>query len=369
VYHTNQALRELGHEVDEFWANDMPRRINHGNLHYLLELPFSYRRTVRKRCDGKRYDVIQLSQPYAWLSAKDHHRSDRPGVFVSRSHGLELIADTIVSRWHSRLGIPENRFPRSLLTNILRPLLHKQTYKVARFCDGMIVPSQDIADFLFERVKMPREKVAVVPHGVKDIYVKHPTAPMTLDRQSHILYVGQFSFIKGPHILAMSISEILKKHSQAKMTWVCSSAHHETVKSLLNPEISHRVKLHNWVSQDDLLTIYDSHGIFILTSFYEGAAKVCLEAMTRGLCVAATDIGAVRDYIQDGINGFRIKAGDVDGFVNAAGKLLVDIDLCRGMSDKAQLSALKYTWRRCAKEASQFYEKLLLEKRAIPSKI
>jgi len=359
VYHTNRALCELGHEVDEIWYNDLSHRINHGNLHYLLELPLEYRRAVQIRCTYKNYDVIQLSQPYAWLAAKEHRQSKRPGVFVNRSHGLELMADKIVTKWHRNIGIPENRFPRSIITPIIRYLLHLQTHKVAKYCDGIIVPSQDIADYLFDNVKISRKKVAVVHHGIKNLYVKQLIDPMTPDRQRKILYVGQFAFIKGPHILSQCITEILKRFPSAKVTWVCDSKHHNEVNSLISPLFTHRVKLLNWVNQDELLSIYDSHGIFLFPSFYEGAAKACVEAMSRGLCVVATNIGAITDNIKNGKNGFLIDAGNVHGFVEATGKLLEDINLCKKISISARSSSFDYTWERTAIETTNFYEKLL----------
>ena len=64
VWQMNQALRRLGHHVDEIWQHDLGRRIRHGNLHYVLELPRTYRREVRKRLQDQEYDVIELSQPH-----------------------------------------------------------------------------------------------------------------------------------------------------------------------------------------------------------------------------------------------------------------------------------------------------------------
>lgn len=362
VFHTNEALRELGHEVDEIWTDDLPHRIRHGNLHYLLELPRGYRDAVRERCSVKEYDVVQLSQPYAWLAARDHQLSARPGVFVNRSHGLELLADSIVPAWHHRLGVRENRFPRSLLTELLRGLLHRHTRLVGRYCDGILVPASDIAGCLMERVGMPKPKVATVAHGVQDAFVSRPPPPFTPDRQRRILYVGQYSFIKGPHILAASLEAILERHADVEATWVCGAGYHEEVRALLGPQAARRVTLLDWMPQEQLISVYDAHGLFLFTSFYEGAAKASLEAMVRGLCVVGTDVGAMRDYIDDGVNGFRVPAGDVDAFVAASTELIGDLDLCQKMSRRARASTLEYTWRRCAEGATQFYEQLLSAK-------
>ena len=61
-------------QVDEIWAEALGRRIEHGNLHYLFELPWAYRREVRKACARQTYDVIELNQPHAYLASQDHHR-------------------------------------------------------------------------------------------------------------------------------------------------------------------------------------------------------------------------------------------------------------------------------------------------------
>ena len=97
VWHTSHALRGLGHHVDAFWAGDMPRRIRHGNLHYLLELPRRYETAVRTRSARRTHDVIQLSQPHAWRAARDHRRAKRPGIFVNRSHGVENMAHEVIA--------------------------------------------------------------------------------------------------------------------------------------------------------------------------------------------------------------------------------------------------------------------------------
>ena len=74
VWQMNQALRKRGHVVDEIWDRDLGRRIRHGNLHYLLELPHAYARAVRERLAKASYDVIELNQPHAYLAARRHRQ-------------------------------------------------------------------------------------------------------------------------------------------------------------------------------------------------------------------------------------------------------------------------------------------------------
>ena len=45
---------------------------------------------------------------------------------------------------------------------------------------------------------------------------------------------------------------------------------------------------------------------FLYSSLFEGFGKVALEAMARGLCVIASDVGSMRDVIHSGQDGVLI---------------------------------------------------------------
>jgi len=68
---TINALRQLGCEVDEIWSNDLSHKIKHGNLHYLLELPISYKNLMLSKLNLLHYDVIHVNQPHGFLAAKE----------------------------------------------------------------------------------------------------------------------------------------------------------------------------------------------------------------------------------------------------------------------------------------------------------
>ena len=85
VFQSIRGLREIGCEVDEIWRDDLGRRIRHGNLHYWLELPRAFRRAVAERCARKDYDVVQLSQPHAWLAGQYQHRHHPRNIGFDRA--------------------------------------------------------------------------------------------------------------------------------------------------------------------------------------------------------------------------------------------------------------------------------------------
>lgn len=359
VYATNAALRELGHQVDEIWSDDLSHHIKHWNLHYMLELPRSYRSAVAARCQKTDYDVIQLSQPYAWMTARDHQRRRRPGIVVNRSHGLESMADAALSHWHRRLGVPENRFPSSLVTPFVRSRLHRQIDWVVRHADGLIVPASDIREHLVRCHSADAALVEVVHHGVPDAYLDAPRPPMTRERLKRVLHVGQYSFIKGPRLLAAAAERILAADPEVTLTWVSGRAHHSEILGLIRPELRGRVKLLDWMAQDRLLALYDEHGMFLAHSLYEGAAKACTEAMARGQVLVTSRVGALKDHVEHGRNGLLIDVGDTGGMADAALAVLADFPRAVSIGAAAADSMSALSWQNCARSAVSFYERLM----------
>ncbi len=359
VYRTNQALRELGHHVDEVWEERLgPRRIRHGNLHSLIEQPLAYRREAVRALRRGMYDVVQMSQPQAWLATRTLRRSGFPGLVINRSHGVELRADSVLPEWHARLNIPMSRYP--LLSEGLRRVLHRQWSSVVAHSDGIIVGCRLDRDYLLERFGMSAGKVAAIAHGVAPEYISSPlpSGPMEGDRNRRLLHVGQFAFFKGSYLLLRIIEEALVADEAASFTWVCAASHHRAIRQRLAPRVQARVRLLDWMSTRQLVDVYDDHGVFVFPSLFEGFGKAPFEAMARRMCVIASDEGGMRDLIEDGRNGWLCPPGDTSMFVRRIAQAMSTEQQTRGMQSMARETAVQHSWSACAKKAVEFYQSL-----------
>ncbi len=304
VYQTAQALRMLGHDVDCVWADQLPRRIRHGNSHYLLELPRALRGAIRERCARKPYDAIHVSQPHCWLAAHDHQCSGRPGVFVQRSHGWELRANEVLDGWRHRWGQPEKHFPHTIPTWMLGRLLDRHNRLAVRWCDGTTVLCENCREYLVSRQFVAPERVAAIAPAPID-EMRTSASERCDDARQRVLYVGQFAFFKAPAVTADAMRRLAIRFPRASFTWVCEASHHDAVRVLLG-EVAPRVTFHDWMPQAKLREVYDQHGVLLFPSLFEGFGKVFLEAMARGLCVAASDAGGMCDVIRTGDNGWLV---------------------------------------------------------------
>jgi glycosyltransferase involved in cell wall biosynthesis len=361
VLRTAEALRGLGHEVDTLWAADVGRRIQHGNLHYALELPFRFRTVLRARAASATYDVVQISQPHAYLAAREHRVLGRPGVFTNRSHGVELRYDEAMRRWRDHMPSRPPGWKRPL-SAALRRLLDRHWRWVARWSDGFVLPCDADREYLLARFPIPEWRARTIHHGLPEVFVERPPAAFDRQRLTRLLYVAQYAFFKGPDVVAGVANSLLPKHPELRLTWVAPLPAHGEIARRLNPEAAARVDLVDWVPQAELMPLLDSHGLFLFPSYFEGFGKACLEALVRGLPVLAADNGTTRDYIHPGVNGWLLPLGDPSAYVTTIERILARPEEALEMSRKAREGARSYTWWRCASAAVDFYRELAARK-------
>ena len=118
----------------------------------------------------------------------------------------------------------------------------------------------------------------------------------------------------------------------------------------------------DWMPREKLREIYDEHGIFLFPSFFEGFGKSLLEAMSRGLCVIASDNGGMRDVILNNVSGLKVPTGDSGAMVASCLELLDDPSRAAKISSRAIGAANQYGWDRVGGETLNFYKAVIRAK-------
>lgn len=354
-YQTIDALRRLGHEVDTIWTDALPHRIKHGNLHYLFELPFAFRRLMLMKLNRSRYDVIHVNQPHGYLAAKELSKMRKETVFIHRSHGFELRVQQDLAHWKRIYDRDKRPSWRRIVSGGVASALSHSSRSICQYADGHIVYARQCGAYLHDKMGLPSERIAVIPAAAPTSFIEEWPPKMTPERLRRVLYVGQFAFIKAPIILAKAFNRLAEADEDFKFTWVCSKQHHPDAAALLTEKARERVDLLDWMPQDELIRVYDEHGIFLFPSFFEGFGKVFLEAMSRGLCVVAADNGGARDVIIQGASGMLSPTGCADTMVRQCLELTASSQLANGISEAAAKCARSYTWERVAKDTVSFY--------------
>lgn len=86
-----------------------------------------------------------------------------------------------------------------------------------------------------------------------------------------------------------------------------------------------------WINGGEKAVVLSKSQILVLPSYSEGMPNAVIEAMSAGLAVVATDVGCMRDLVEDGVNGLLVPSKDINYLRKSIEKLLYNRSLCSNM--------------------------------------
>lgn len=80
----------------------------------------------------------------------------------------------------------------------------------------------------------------------------------------------------------------------------------QSIKSnLINKDVTFDIKLGGEVlPENEYMNLFDTHNIYICTSFQEGGPLPAMDAMARGLAIITTPVGQIQELVTNGYNGY-----------------------------------------------------------------
>ncbi len=122
--------------------------------------------------------------------------------------------------------------------------------------------------------------------------------------------------------------------------------------------IAERVRFLGW--RRDLARIYADSDVVVLTSDNEGTPVCLIEALSAGCAVASTDVGGVRDVLEEGRLGVLAPAGDAETLARGVATLLDDPALRREMGARgARVIPERFGVERLLSDMTALYDDLL----------
>jgi hypothetical protein len=113
-------------------------------------------------------------------------------------------------------------------------------------------------------------------------------------------------------------------------------------------EVPPSAEFHEDVQGDSLRELYNSCGIFVSTSWYEGFGLPAVEAMACGCAVVGTRVGAMLDLVPDEATCLLVEPHDIDGMAAAIIRLLADQELQISMGEHAAAAVKRFQWHAAA---------------------
>jgi len=175
---------------------------------------------------------------------------------------------------------------------------------------------------------------------------------------SFALYVGDINYNKNIPLLVtackLANTQLVICGQQAKNVENLNLDHPELV-HLKGLDWSGVIRL-GFVSDDDLVAIYNLASVYIQPSLYEGFGLPILEANAAGIPVVAAKTQALVE-IAEGSALFADPRSAKD-FAEKIETVMKDKKMREGLVKNGANNAAKYTWEKTAKETSTLYEKI-----------
>jgi glycosyltransferase involved in cell wall biosynthesis len=209
-------------------------------------------------------------------------------------------------------------------------LLLREKVHEARFVSCCNCCGQD--ELRREALAQDREKVHLIYHGIDIRRFKPPEGGVRNPRL--VLSVGRFDPVKGFPVLIEACRLLREQGVPFECRMVGDGDEFAKVKDLVTRhKLESHVHLLGGLPQDQIIRHYQEASVFVLPCIegddgrHDGLPNVVLEAMACGVPVVSTPIGAVREAVEDNVNGILCKPNSAEHLAEAIRRVLTQEDL------------------------------------------
>lgn len=247
----------------------------------------------------------------------------------------------------------------------------KYFHRMQRRVDHFITVSEKTKSEILHYIGVDEKRVDVIPLGVEG-YFEPLSDPVQVRRtlkekfsveNPYILYVGGIDPWKNVLSLIASYALLVnKKKVEYNLLLVGPvekqrKGYFEKVKQkVLELGLVERVKWLGYVTDSELVDLYNGADAFVFLSLYEGWTSPPLEAMKCGCPVVTSNVSSLPETVGDA--ALKVNPYDPEEIADAVERVLTDSDLRKTLIEKGLKRASQFTWEKMAKAHLEVYKKV-----------
>lgn len=250
--------------------------------------------------------------------------------------------------------LPFNTNSDSLLKSIHKFIVVASEMLITRRVNKLIVSSDYIEEELVKNKFESRKIELVQLYTDKSVSKNH-----SQNKNNDILYIGRLEITKG----IMQFIEVLI--NLPVFNWKASiigvgNEMNRAIALVEKYKIADKVTFYGQLPPDELDLYYQKSTIVVVPSMIpESFSIVGVEAMAFGKPIVAFDSGGIKQWLQNGVNGFVVKRGDVQMMSLRIALLLNDMNLRKSMGTAGmELVETNFTKERYMGRMLDIYENL-----------
>lgn len=221
-------------------------------------------------------------------------------------------------------------------------------YRLVSRQSRMIAVSDDIAEFLAHDIGISRRKIMTIHNGIQtDLFITDDSARAQYrsffglqEGQPLIGTVGSLYPVKGHTFLLNALAIVKESVPDVKALIVGRGFLLDQLKSeALSLGLGRNIEFLGF--REDIPKLIQAMDIFVLPSLSEGHPLALLEAMASQKPVVATDVGGLREVVEDGKAGILVPPKDPRALADKIMMLIKNKELAQEMAISGRIRVVK----------------------------
>jgi glycosyltransferase involved in cell wall biosynthesis len=294
-------------------------------------------------------DLYHVTSPLEWDVYMSNRYDSCPSVVT--------VHDLIPLVLHDHYLARMSRDDQEEYTERLRTIVDAERVIAVSECT-----KKDIVQWL----GIPEARIDVVYHGANEqfrVVEDRPFVEAVRKRfhlaDDYVLCVGGLQYTKNLDGVMESFSRMARAHRRRYLLVIVCSLLPEEEQALMDSgrdlAIADRLVLANYVTDSELLALYNGATALLYPSLYDGFGLPVLEAMKCGLPVITSSVASPPEVA--GEAAILVNPHDVQEIAEALDSILEDGDLRAQMREQGLKQADKFSWEKAAWETIAAYGK------------
>lgn len=245
------------------------------------------------------------------------------------------------------------KYPQTT-TDTIRQAHRKRLAWVLRESDKIIAVSHATKEDLVSILKVPENKIVVIPEGVDSHFCPQPLEIIDSIKRKYK--------IKGEYVFSLSTLEPRKNQIGLIQAFQIVKKKYPEMQLVLGgktgwgdiPKPVSGVLMPGYIPDSDLPALLSGASVFALPSFYEGFGLPPLEAMACGTPVVTSDISSLPEVV--GEAGILVDPNKVEDIATG---IIKAIESQPQLREKGLVQAKKFSWERAARETYNVYKQAI----------
>ena len=357
VHHLACALQRMGHEVHALYSKSPGEKISakppytvHWTSHFncaTLNLDiFSYYRAMKRLMKWEHFDILHGNAEEAFF-ASDIARTFKAG-YLFTSHA-NMIPETGMIRGMLR--------PWSFLKTLNNYLLRSAAFNASR----VITLSEFSKKLVLKGLRKKKgKKVMVVSPGIEPTWFE---VKRQAEGSTDLVFWGRMEDQKGISELLRTLKEVAGRIPEVRLHLIGEGNMIKSYqKQAENLGVLDRVNFHGWMEVDAIQQFIAKCAVGVFPSRIESFGLSMAEAMGAGLPIIATRVGALPEFIEDGVTGTLVPPGNIPALYRSILEKLENPGRAQTLADAGrELVRQRFSWDQSARISTDIYQSVLDE--------